>query len=64
MTGYYLGALVAPVLFGVIADGPGYGPAWAVCAACCAAAAAVFVSSRRIPAAPALAQRAAVNTTG
>ena len=33
MTGYYLGALIAPVLFGALADGPGYSAAWSVCAA-------------------------------
>jgi predicted MFS family arabinose efflux permease len=42
MTGYYLGALVAPVLFGALTDAVGYSTAWTVSAACCFAGGAAF----------------------
>ena len=67
MTGYYLGALVAPVLFGALADGPGYATAWAVCAVSCLAGGAVFAWTTTIGAGlvvPRPGGQGAVNTTG
>jgi CP family cyanate transporter-like MFS transporter len=67
MTGYYLGALVAPVLFGALADGPGYSTAWLVCAFSAFGASAAFVATTAITgptASPALGDQAALKTIG
>jgi CP family cyanate transporter-like MFS transporter len=67
MTGYYLGALVAPVLFGALADTVGYATAWTVSAVCCFAGGVAFASTTTIAASSMPARAAgqrAVNTTG
>ena len=48
MTGYYLGALVAPVSFGYLADRFGYSWSWAYCAACAAISMIFFWSVKWI----------------
>ncbi len=49
MTGYYLGALVAPWLFGFLVDrSGGFVTPWLVCAGSCIAAAVVVSGCRRI----------------
>lgn len=49
MTGYYLGALVAPWLFGFLSDrSDGYVVPWTVCALFSASGAAVFAACRRV----------------
>jgi predicted MFS family arabinose efflux permease len=49
MTGYYLGALVAPWLFGFLVDrSGGFVTPWLVCAGSCVAAATVVSGCRRI----------------
>lgn len=49
MTGYYLGALVAPWLFGLLVDrSGGFVTPWLVCAGSCVAAATVVSGCRRI----------------
>ena len=43
LTGFYLGAFVAPVAFGYVADGPGgYGAGWLACSAALLLSAAAF----------------------
>jgi MFS family permease len=46
MTGYYLGALAAPVSFGFIADRVGYSWAWAYCGVCAALSMVFFWSTK------------------
>lgn len=49
MTGYYLGALVAPWLFGFLADRTdGFAVPWLVSALCCGAAAVAFFACRSV----------------
>jgi len=48
MTGYYFGALAAPVSFGFIADQLGYSYAWSYCAICAALSSLFFWSVKWI----------------
>jgi predicted MFS family arabinose efflux permease len=46
-TGTYLGAVLGPVVFGLLVDASGYGLGWCFSAACAALAAAMMIVARR-----------------